>query len=167
MRCIRMLNKKQLNQLYQYCYSLTNNPDDSYDLLQMSIEKYLKLKQNKTKYGTSYMRTIIRNQFIDNYRRKNKIIFESIDSKNYYSTLAIDTSSLDDLMIAQENLLTIWKLLDNSEREITYLWAMQGYTAKQISQELSIPRGTILSKIHRIREKIVYKFHKSKKVGRN
>lgn len=154
-----MFTKNQLNQLYQYGYSLTLDSDDAYDLVQTGIEKYL-VKKINVKNKVAYIRRIMRNQFIDQQRRKKIIPFESLDDNNNDKTLAIDTTSLEEIIISQNEIDCIWSMLTISEREIVYLWALQGFTAKQISDETGVPRGTILSKIHRLREKIIHKFDK-------
>ncbi|MBL4772232.1 MAG: RNA polymerase sigma factor [Alcanivoracaceae bacterium] len=157
-----MFNKQQLNKLYQYSYSLTQNSDDAYDLLQTGLEKFLKKASHDLSNHMAYIRKIIRNQFIDNQRRSKLIAFETIENND---TFAIDTTSLDDLMIAQDKIRIIWDLMNTSEREIIYLWAIEGYSAKQISDEIGVPRGSILSKIHRLRERVVTKFAKLEIAG--
>lgn len=150
-----MIDKQQLDQLYQYSYSLTINSADAYDLLQTALEKYLKKSLSHIENKMAYIRQIIRNQFIDNQRRLNKVSFEALEDND---TVAIDTIQLDDLMIAQNQISIIWNIMNASEREIIYLWGVEGFSAKQISLETGIARGTILSKIHRLREKILTKF---------
>jgi len=148
------LNQTQLNQLYRYCYSLTVHKEDAYDLLQTSLEKYLKHQnqQETAPQSASYLRRIIRNQFIDNARRAKCVPFESLTDENEAST--IDIQPLDNLFINAERVDQIWELLNTSEREIVFLWAIEGYTAKEISEEINVPRGTVLSKIHRLRQKV-------------
>jgi RNA polymerase sigma-70 factor (ECF subfamily) len=157
-----MLNKQQLNKLYQYSYSLTTNSDDAYDLLQTGLEKYLRKNTNNITNEMAYIRQIIRNQFIDQQRRKKCITFESIEADKYQTTLAIDTSSLEQIVIVEEQAKMVWELLSTSEREIIYLWAIEGYTAKQISDETRVPRGTILSRIHRLKHRIGNQFKQLK-----
>lgn len=147
-------DQTHLNSLYRYCYSLTAHKEDAYDLLQTSLEKYLKHQnqQNSSPQTTAYVRRIIRNQFIDNARRAKCVPFESLTDENEAST--IDIQPLDNLFINKERVDQIWELLNTSEREIIFLWAVEGYTAKEISTEINVPRGTILSKIHRLRQKV-------------
>lgn len=153
-------DQTHLNQLYCYCYSLTVHKEDAYDLLQTSLEKYLKHQNQKpdSPQTTAYLRRIIRNQFIDNARRAKCVPFESLADENEAST--IDIQPLDNLLINEERVDQIWKLLNTSEREIVFLWAIEGYTAKEISEEINVPRGTILSKIHRLRQKVQKAFTK-------
>ena len=148
-----MLDKDQLNQLYRYSLSLTDHADDAYDLLHTALEKYL-TKQNGMNESVSlpYIRRIIRNQYIDQWRRDKKILFESLDGQEHAT--AIDTVALDQMIINESVLHTMWNHLDSGEREILFFWAVEGYTAKEIGEELNMPRGTVLSKIYRLKRKI-------------
>ncbi len=147
-------DQTHLNQLYRYCFTLTVHKEDAYDLLQTSLEKYLKhpIQQDSTSPQMAYLRRIIRNQFIDDARRKKCVPFESLTDEHEAST--IDIQPLDNLLINEELVDQIWDLLNTSEREVIFLWAIEGYTVKEISTEIDVPRGTILSKIHRLRQKV-------------
>lgn len=149
-------DKTHLNQLYRYCFTLTVHQEDAYDLLQTSLEKYLKHQKNQEQQDsspqTAYLRRIIRNQFIDDARRKKCVPFEELTNENEATT--IDIQPLDNLFINEERVDQIWELLNTSEREVIFLWAIEGYTVKEISEEINVPRGTILSKIHRLRQKV-------------
>jgi DNA-directed RNA polymerase specialized sigma24 family protein len=39
----------------------------------------------------------------------------------------------------------------------SFLWVVEEYTMKEISELTGIPRGTLLSRIHRIRKKVASK----------
>ena len=168
-----LFDKQQLNQLYRYCYALTVHRDDAYDLLQSALEKYLKNPPSASYSESAYLRRIIRNQFIDNIRRINSVKFESLDTgasesssdgsfkrsyetnpSNTHDVISIDSSPLDEMLINEEMVDWIWSILDTIEREIVFLWAVEGYTAAEVSTELDMPRGTVLSRIHRLRKKI-------------
>ena len=151
MREDSMFDQDELNQLYQYAYSLSRHTEDSYDLLYSVIEKCLKNKIQPL--SKAYVRTMIRNQYIDQWRRKQIIEFESVE--NFDTTLAIETNALDSLVLQEKQIEKIWDHLDLQERDILFLWAVEGYTAQEISNELGKPRSTILSMIYRLRKKIV------------
>lgn len=156
-----MIEQQQLNQLYRYCYALSLHRDNAYDLLQTALEKYLRHPARNKHQEMAYLRRIIRNQFIDNTRRDKRIGFESYDElgnsqQNVENdVLAIGTQGLENLLINEQQIEQIWLILDASEREIIFLWAVEGYTAAEIASELEIPRGTVLSKIHRLRKKVL------------
>ena len=65
-----MLDKEQLNQLYRFAISLSNNEDQAYDLLQTCLEKYLKRDVSDIEKPIAYLKQMIRNEFIDQMRQK-------------------------------------------------------------------------------------------------
>ena len=66
-----MFDQEKLNQLYRFCYSLTVDETTAYDLLQNSLEKFLKSGTDKEN-SLAFMYQIIRHQFIDDYRKHGK-----------------------------------------------------------------------------------------------
>lgn len=149
------LDKQQLDQLYRYCYALTTDRDNAYDLLQTAIKKYLENPIRQSAATLPYIRKIIRNQFIDDARRAKCVAFESIESTE---TIALDTMALDNLLINEELVDIAWSALNAAEREVMYLCSVEGYTAAEISAETNVPRGTVLSRLYRIRHKVMETF---------
>ena len=156
-------DRDQLQKLYQYCFSLTRDPVAAEDLLQTSLEKWI--SRGKAAHTTiSYVRKIIRNQFIDDYRRKNIVEFETIEED---APALLDETSLEDLHIQRDLITYVFSQLATSEREILYLWAMFGYTAAEIAEDTGQPRGTVLSRLHRIKQKVIAVVHADEeKTGR-
>lgn len=76
---IMPLDRKNLQKLHRYAYSLTANEADAYDLLQNAIETSLKRPADSNTKATAYIRVIMRNRFIDEYRHKQKFPLENID----------------------------------------------------------------------------------------
>lgn len=159
-----MFNKSELNQLYRYCYVLVDNEADAYDLLQTSLEKYLRSASKTIVAEKSYMRKIIRNQFIDQYHKSKKIEIEMFD-ENKITNIHDELSSLESIMINKEDAEFIWNLLDSSEREIMYLWAIQGFTTSEVAEYLDIPKGTIVSKVSRLRKRVISQISTSMEGG--
>jgi RNA polymerase sigma-70 factor (ECF subfamily) len=149
-----MLSNQQLQQLYQYSFSLTANADNAQDLLQTSLEKWLRSNSASKQHVQSpaaYVRKIIRNQYIDDCRRQQRIAFETLEES---APSLADERNLDDLIISKSLLEHLWQLLNTAEREVLYLWAVLEYSAQEISIELDQPRGTVLSRLYRLREKV-------------
>lgn len=150
-----MFDKQALQQLYRYCYSLTCDSQNAHDLLQNALEKFIRASNNKI-HPVAYMKGIIRNQFIDDCR-KNKIVqFESIDDTE--PPADFDVQTLESIVISENMVEQVLRYLDPDEREIIYLWAIEGLSTLQVAEQLDKPKGTILSKIYRMRKKIVEKF---------
>ena len=148
-----MFDKNDLNQLYQYCNVLTGHEANAFDLLQSSLEKYLRHPPNDLNAKVSYMRTIIRNQFIDQYRDLQKIEFKEFDDDTV-TNISDGLYAFEEIIINEESASLVWALLDSLEREIMYLWAIQGLTTAEVAISLNIPKGTVVSKISRLRKKV-------------
>ena len=149
---LKLFDRPVLQRLYRYASALCNDNEDAYDLMQYSLEKYLQHPADRTHAGDqAYVRAIMRNRFIDEYRRSNRFPQESYDDA---SPVAMDETSLEDIVIAQADLEIVWRLLDPFERELLYYWAVEEMTAQEIASQIDVPRGTVLSRIYRIRKKI-------------
>jgi len=147
-----IFDRSVLQRLYRYGCALCKDQDRAYDLLQQALERYLQDRnRHNHSHAIAYVRTIMRNSFIDEYRKLKRFPEESYDDA---SPIAINEESLEDIVIAQIDLDIIWQKLDPFEREIMYYWAIEDMTAKQIATEINAPRGTVLSRMHRLRKKI-------------
>lgn len=144
-----MLERHQLQQLYQYGLSLTRHPHDAHDLLQSALEKWV--RHNKPGHNPeAYIRKIMRNHFIDDCRRHNLIPFESLEAD---APLLMDEQSLEQQHIDSDMVEQLLEHLNAAEREVLFLWAVMEYTASEIAGELKTSRGTILSRLFRVKKK--------------
>ena len=150
-----MIDKKQLNQLFRFAVSLTHQDDAAYDLLQSCMEKFLKQKHRNIANPMAYMKQTIRNEFIDQTRRQRfqsdlkPELLESIDNE-----YAVQELSLESLHIQQEEVESLLGTMSPEERELLYLWAVEEYTIDEIAQIKQVPRGTLSSKLHRLKKRI-------------
>ncbi|MGK0271723.1 MAG: RNA polymerase sigma-70 factor (ECF subfamily) [Cocleimonas sp.] len=150
-----MLDKDLLNQLYRFAISLTNNEDQAYDLLQSCIEKYLKANLTDIKTPVAYLKRMIRNEFIDQMRKKrfhydvDPTVIDRINDEN-----ALEELSLEDVFVQQSEVAALLGTMKPEERELLYLWAVEEYTIDEIAQMKQVPRGTLLSKLHRLKKRI-------------
>lgn len=149
-----MLDRIALQRLYRYGYSLTRNEDAGCDLLQDALEAGMRQAPTKGDATLEYVQRIMRNKFIDNYRHDRRYPILSRDQGDC-ELVSIDERSLEDLVIAEADVETLMAGLDPLERELLFLWAVEGYTAREISERTATPRGTVLSRIHRLRQKII------------
>jgi len=143
-----------MNNLYRYAISLTRDEDMAYDLLQSSIERGLKKGLESIDEPLAYLKVTIRNMFFD-LKRHNKVIpFVSLEQCNEEYDQETEECSLEDLYIQQEDVERIIKTLTPTESELLYLWAVEEYTAEEISVRQNLPRGTVLSRLHRLKQRI-------------
>lgn len=145
------LDRTSLDKLYRYAYTLTANQADAYDLLHNAIETSLNRPSETTEKNIAYLRAIMRNRFIDEYRHHQSFPHEDIDD---HSPVSMSESSLEDVVIASHDLAVLWQTIKPVDREVLFFWAVEGFSMKEISEKLEISRGTLLSRIHRLRKRL-------------
>lgn len=150
-----MFSEDELNRLFRYCYTLTRDQTSAYDLLHNALEKYLATTQNITAQK-AYLQKIIRNLFIDDLRASQRREFVSFDENQDYADFDIQT--LESIIINEDMIEQVLALLSPVEREILYFWAIEGFSTAEVAEIMAIPKGTILSKIYRMRIAIKQRF---------
>ncbi|MFV0483982.1 MAG: RNA polymerase sigma factor [Bacteroidales bacterium] len=139
-----------------YAYSLTSNFDKAKDLLQETMLKALasadKYKENNNLKAWTY--AIMRNTFINEYRRGTRIKYTLDDEEVYVPSLYTITSSVD--ADSEYNYKFIQKEIDNLDDsfKVPFEMYVNGYKYREISQKLDIPLGTVKSKIFITRKKL-------------
>ncbi len=150
-----MLDKKLLNQLYRFALSLCHNEDQAYDLLQSCVEKYLKADRSHIEKPMAYMMRLMRNEFIDQIR-KNRF-FQEVDAEaleKISDEAVLGEMSMEDIYVQQCEVEALLNTMRPDERELLFLWAVEEYTIDEIAQLKQVPRGTLLSRLHRLRQRI-------------
>ena len=153
-----VFDQQALNQLYQYAMSLCGEEADAYDLLQSALEKYLKAERGRSQVldqPAAYMRRIIRNLYIDQFRRRQALSWDVFDENVHTHVADISGQTLEQLVIDRDQLSKLWLTFNDKERELLYLWALLGHSIDEIAAELECPRGTLLARIHRLRKKLL------------
>jgi RNA polymerase sigma factor (sigma-70 family) len=142
---------KNADLLKPFAVTLTRDNDDAQDLFQETLYRAL---TNKDKYnnGTNinaWLYTIMRNIFINNYRRRAKqhTIFDSTpneyllnSSRNAVVNAAIDNLNLKEVQRAIHQLPDIFRK--------PFLLHFEGYKYHEIAGMLQEPLGTVKSRIH-------------------
>ncbi|MDE5422458.1 sigma-70 family RNA polymerase sigma factor [Ancylomarina sp. DW003] len=134
-------------QLKHYAYSLTMNKEDALDLCQDTVLKAITYAAHFT--GTSFKAwifTIMKNLFINSYRRKVKEREWLLQSKA--SNGGIGNLSFDNPLSTQ-NYKDIIKELNQLDQSIGVPFKMfvEGYKYKEIAKIMNLPIGTIKSRI--------------------
>ena len=136
--------------LKSFAYNFTKNTEDAEDLLQDTLLKAIRYKDN-FQDGTNFkgwLFTIMRNIFINNYKRKKlqKTINDSTDNQFYlnYGKISEDTVS------SRINEKDINKAITQLPYEFRTPFQLyyEGYKYNEIADALNEPLGTIKSRIH-------------------
>ncbi len=148
--------------LNAFAYNLTKNVEDARDLFQETAYRAITNK-DKFRPGTNFkawLFTIMKNIFINNYRKKVKqnTIMDSTDNMFYINSGGATISNRGDSNIMMQELDRMIIELDDSIR-IPFMMHYQGFKYQEIADELELPLGTIKSRIFFARKELKEKIH--------
>jgi RNA polymerase sigma-70 factor (ECF subfamily) len=139
---------------------LTHHSEDAEDLIQETFYKAIK---NRDRYqeGTNlkgWLYTILKNTFINNYRKKRNQNTYTDDTENQFilGSMASDRASEAD---SPAELSTILENIETVEQSYldAFMMYFNGYKYEEIAQEMNIPLGTVKSRIFLARKKMMEK----------
>ena len=147
--------------LLNFAYMLTSNRDDAYDLLQ---DTTLKALDNEDKYADNtnfkgWVFTIMRNIFINNYRRAGRAATVVDTTENLYHLNLSQDSGLE----TPEGSFGAGEISDainefSEEYRIPFSMHVAGYKYNEIAEQMNLPLGTVKSRIFFARKKLQERF---------
>ena len=160
------LTEKSSNQLYAYAIKLTKDVAEAEDLYQDTVLLALK-NSDKFKRGTNFMgwmKVIMKNTFINNYRRKKR--FQNVMSEKKKTILANGNfiNNGAEVSLAMNDLSDMISKVDEKFR-VPFLLYYEGYSYDEIAKNLQVPIGTIKSRIFLARKQIKASYKKIHKVA--
>ncbi len=143
--------------LLNFAYILTSNRDDAYDLLQ---DTTLKALDNEEKYieNTNFkgwVFTIMRNIFINNYRRVTRSATIIDQTEDLYHLNLPQESGFDtpDGSIAVKEISAAINSFSDEYR-IPFSMHIAGYKYNEIAEKMGLPLGTVKSRIFFARQRL-------------
>jgi RNA polymerase sigma-70 factor (ECF subfamily) len=149
---------KHSSRLRSYAQKLTNDKIKAQDLFQETIYRAYKNKE-KFKVGTNivgWLSTIMKNEFINDYRtKKRKATINSDSVNNYlmdnYTMVQVDNGAKSNLF--NEELSSTLNDL-RPEYRIPFIKMFEGYKYEEIAEQEKLPIGTVKSRIHLARKEL-------------
>lgn len=148
-----------LDALYNFGLRLTADPNDAEDLVQDTIVKAFRFFSSYEK-GTNakaWLFRILKNSYINNYRRKSKkpqeVDYDEVAS--FYETIRAErteSSDLEDKMFRElidDDLSNALDSIPEDFRTVVLLCDVEDFTYEEIANMLDVPIGTIRSRLHR------------------
>ncbi len=141
--------------LFSFAFSFTKDTDDANDLFQETMLKAINYS-SQFKEGTNlkaWLYTIMRNTFINNYRKSSKTdrimtVTDDLTSDKLFLSASMNGSEgkfvMDDIYKALEKL--------QPEYYTPFIKYFEGYKYHEIAEELKIPIGTVKTRIHVARQ---------------
>lgn len=143
----------EMDHLRRFALRLTGNKSDADDLLQSTVLRALE-NQDRFETGTNLFRwssKIMFNLFVSGYRRRTK--FETqFDPETYLDkqSVAPQQETLADLGTVRRAM----NQLSPDHRQMLMLVCVNGMRYEEVSELLSIPVGTVRSRLSRAREQL-------------
>ena len=114
---------------------------------------------NEFEKPNSWLIRSLYNQFIDNYRKKNRLPIDNkeIESDEILESMTIHSQSPDFITEQKLTLNTINQaisLLNPDQQALIALHDVEGYTLIELSEILDTPSGTLKSRLHRARKSL-------------
>ena len=143
--------------LLNFAYTLTSNRDDAYDLLQ---DTTLKALDSEDKYVENvnfkgWIFTIMRNLFINKYRKESRSVVVVDQSDDLYQLNFSQDSGFETpegAINAKEIEAVIASFSDEYRQPFTLY--ISGYRYAEIAQRMKLSLGTVKSRIHQARIKL-------------
>jgi RNA polymerase sigma factor (sigma-70 family) len=137
----QLLYKEHYSKMMGVCLRYSNNKDDALDILH---EGFIKVFRNISKYqpGTSlsaWMRRIMVNTAIDFYRKNVRRRTENLDALS---------------QVTEKEILLAIQTLSPAYRSVFNLYVIEGFSHKEIANELGITESTSRSNLVKARHKL-------------
>lgn len=143
--------------LLNFAYMLTSNRDNAYDLLQ---DTTLKALDNESKYVDNtnfkgWVFTIMRNIFINNYRRGARAATVTDTTDNLHHLNLSQDSGLE----TPEGSFAASEITDainsfSDEYRVPFSMHVAGYKYNEIAEKMNLPLGTVKSRIFFARQRL-------------
>ena len=145
-----LLYRKYAKKMYGICMSYTKDRSMAQEILQDGFVKVFKKIDGFREEGSleGWIRRIITNTALDHLRQKSKL-YEFIDDNKEVEEERLDNSILD--KINADGIFNLIKQLPEGAKAVFNLYAVEGYSHKEIAEKLEITEGTSKSQFKRAR----------------
>jgi RNA polymerase sigma factor (sigma-70 family) len=148
-----------LDALYNFARWLAHDSDDAEDLVQ---ETYLKALRSFASFqsGTNFRAwifRILRNTFLSSRSTLERRTTVAIDSEEDGPELAVDTETPETILMNRSSSQLVQRAMDDLPvhyREALILCEVEEMSYQEIAEILSIPMGTVMSRLARARKAV-------------
>ncbi len=151
-----LIYQRYKKELFGYFFNCSRKVTMSEDLVQATFEKFIKYRKNYTGKGSvkSWLFSIARNAYIDEYNRKKKYGSNELHEK---LIIADPSSGSEEIMIQSERyelLHRAMNLLSAEERELLSLVKLNGNKYHEVAKQFDLNESTLKVKIFRIMNRL-------------
>src|SRR5216684_4703081 len=145
------------DQLYNFAHWLTQNREEAEDLVQETYAKALK-GFSSFQVGTNFrawMYRILRNTFLTSRSGLKVTMTVPLDTEDDGPEQAVESDTPETILFERSNRELLQKAIDELPvyfREILLLCEVEEMSYQEIAETLSIPMGTVMSRLSRARK---------------
>jgi RNA polymerase sigma-70 factor, ECF subfamily len=145
------------DRLYNFAHWLTRNREEAEDLVQETYAKALK-GFSSFRLGTNFrawMFRILRNTFLTSRTGLNATMTLSLDSEEGEPEVAAEGETPESILIERSNRRLMQSAIDDLPvhfREVLLLCDLEEMSYQEIAETLSLPIGTVMSRLSRARK---------------
>jgi RNA polymerase sigma factor (sigma-70 family) len=146
-----MLYRRYAKTMYNLCLLYEGDHDKAKDILQEAFIKIFKNISNFDMKGSfkSWMKKIVTNTAVDHYRKNhNEVQFTPIENIIHPFSNEESIASI----LNTKDIISQVNMLPGGAKMIFQLYALEGYSHKEIAELLNISEGTSKSQVNRARQ---------------
>lgn len=165
------LLQQHLNDMYAFAFYLSGSKEAAEDLVQDLFVNLTErqIKTDGVRNPRAWLASLLYRLFVDQWRKEQRspIRYGSDDNRHFGEdciTKAIDASpgpaALVQMKEEQERLYIALRELADKHKHVIILHDIQGYSLPEVEAIMAVPVGTLKSRLHRAREKLLNKLKK-------
>ncbi len=137
----KILFEKYFSDMMKVCQRYANDEDEAGEILQKGFIKVFAKIQSYSNAGSleGWIKRIMIRTAIDHFRmqqRENKAVILELETNDMPEESTVENN------LAAEDILLLVQTLPAVQRTVFNLFALEGYTHKEIAEELKISEGT-------------------------
>ncbi len=142
--------------IYRLVYRMVHNRDDAEDLVQeIFIKAYKGIKSFKPGYKfLPWLSRIAVNHTLNFIKKEKKVEVQPLEWVANYNDGKNNPVEIVKQKILKEKVLAAMEQLPNEYRIVLLLRVEEGLSYEEIGQVLNIPRGTVMSRLARARQRL-------------
>jgi len=149
----------ELAVLYRVALSLTGQPADAEDLVQDTLVRAFRaVDRFDGAHPRAWLLTILRHTHINRNRRRRPVLLADGESADVLlERLAPHAPGSDEVLIGTEFDAVVARALadlPDKHRAVLALVDIDGMTYQEAADALGVPRGTVMSRLHRARRRV-------------
>jgi len=154
-----ILYRRYAKKMYGICMSYAGNRDMAQDMLQDAFIKVFRNIKDFSRDGSleGWIRRVVTNTAIDHLRKKNRE-YRYIAGSEGTDEEAVRPEAIENLKA--QDLMGLVDKLPEGARMIFNLYALEGYSHKEIAVKMNISTGTSKSQFNRARKMLVSMLNK-------